>query len=166
MLYSHGAEVAIRAAIYLASRPDRGPCPVHEIARVVGLPGPYLAKVVRRMAEAGIVRAYRGPGGGVELTQPADGINLWSIVQAVEGRETADPCVLGLGACSAENPCPLHSSWAPLRAEFQKRLEETTLAHLREHYSEWQREGKDRWTAKQSDGSSKLAPRLESHGDS
>jgi Rrf2 family iron-sulfur cluster assembly transcriptional regulator len=118
------------------------------------------------MAEAGIVRAYRGPGGGVELARPAAALSLWSVVQAVEGRETPNQCVLGLDACSGENPCPLHSSWAPLRAEFQKRLEETTLANLIEHYSEWQREGKDRWTAKQSDGYSKPAPRGESQGES
>ncbi len=130
MLYGHTTELAIRAAMYLGLQPPGKLTPVHEIARRTGLPEPYLAKIIRRMAAAGLVRAFRGPGGGVELGRPPDAITLWSLARAVEGPIASTVCVLGLRGCSADNPCPLHEKWAPLRDEMQRILEETTLQSL------------------------------------
>ena len=130
MLYSHTAEVAIRAALYLAFQPPGTISPVREIAHATGLSGPYLAKLMHRLIRAGLVRAYRGPGGGLELGRPPEAISLWAIVQAMDGVTRSEWCVLGLQACSEENPCPLHQRWYPLRAAMQQLLEETTLASL------------------------------------
>jgi Rrf2 family protein len=130
MYYGHAAEAAIRAALYLAGRPPGELSPVQNIAAATKLPKAYLSKVVQRLAQAGLVRTFRGPGGGIELGKPPDAITLWSLVHALEGRGDADRCVLGIGNCSAKNPCPLHERWAPLRDEFQRLLEGTTLAEL------------------------------------
>lgn len=127
---SHASELAIRAAIHLALQPVGKLSPVHEIAAGTGLPAPYLAKIMRQLIRAGLVRAFRGPGGGVELGQPAERISLASLVQAVEGRTAADTCILGLRTCCEDSPCPLHSQWAPLRSEVRRLLEETSLATL------------------------------------
>jgi Rrf2 family protein len=86
--------------------------------------------VIQRLAQAGLVRTFRGPGGGIELGKTPEAITLWMLVRATEGRADADRCALGIGECSANNPCPLHGRWGPLRDEFQKLLEGTTLAAL------------------------------------
>ena len=130
VLCSHASELAIRAALYLALQPPGKLSPVHEIAAGTGLPAPYLAKIMRRLICAGLVRAFRGPGGGVELGRPPEAIPLAAVVRAVEGEARMAGCVLGLGNCTEEMPCVLHAQWAPLRAEFQRMLEETSLALL------------------------------------
>ncbi len=127
MLYNHTSEVAIRAALYLVLQPPGKLSPVHEIARATGLPAPYLAKITRRLIRAGLIRAFRGPGGGLELGRPAKAITLWSVVEAMDGPARLEACFLGWRACSEENPCALHARWVPLRAEIQRLLEETTL---------------------------------------
>jgi Rrf2 family protein len=122
--------MAIRAALFLALQPSGKLCPVREIAEQTGLPEPYLAKIVRQLASAGLVRAFRGPGGGITLSQPPRTINLWDIVRAIEGSPETEGCVLGLQACSEQNPCPLHDQFAPIRANMRRLLERTTLASL------------------------------------
>jgi len=130
LFYSHASELAIRAALHLAIQPPGKLSPVHEIAAGTGLPAPYLAKIMRHLIRAGLVRAFRGPGGGVELGRAPETITLSALVRAVEGDDHVESCVMGLGACSETSPCPLHSQWAPLRAEFQRLLDETSLATL------------------------------------
>src|SRR5208282_5719284 len=130
MFYGHGAEIAIRAALYLAGRPPGELSPVHEVAKATKLPSPYLSKVIQRLAQAGLVRTFRGPGGGIQLGKSPEVITLWALVCATDGPADAERCALGIGNCSPKNPCPLHGRWAPLREDFQKLLEGTTLDAL------------------------------------
>src|SRR5574341_713256 len=125
-LCSHASELAIRAAMHLAAQPPGKLTPVHEIAAGTGLPAAYLAKIMRLLIRAGLVRAFRGPGGGVELGRPAEAISLSALVRAVEGDPLAEKCIMGMGDCSEARPCLLHSQWIPLRAEIAKFLEETS----------------------------------------
>ncbi len=130
MLYNHASELAVRAAIYLALQPPGKLSPVHEIAQGTGLPEPYLAKILRRLTLTGLVRAFRGPGRGMELGRSPESISLWAVVRAMEGPARPEWCVLGLQDCSQDCPCPMHERWLPLREEMQRLLDETTLATL------------------------------------
>jgi Rrf2 family iron-sulfur cluster assembly transcriptional regulator len=138
MLYGRAAEVAIRAALYLAGRPPGELSPVHDVARATNLSSAYLSKIIQRLAPAGLVRTFRGPGGGIQLGKSPEAITLWSLVSAIEGRAEVDRCALGLGNCSSENPCPFHKLWAPQRGEFRRLLEETTIAALLTEFAEVQ----------------------------
>jgi len=145
MLYSHTSELAIRATLYLALQPPGKLSPIREIARDTRLSAPYLAKIMRRLISAGLVRAFRGPGGGLELAHAPENVTLWSVVHTIDGAERTERCVLGLRACSEENPCALHRQWFPLRAEIQRLLEETTLAHLTQSVREKSAAGAQAW---------------------
>jgi Rrf2 family transcriptional regulator, iron-sulfur cluster assembly transcription factor len=128
MFYGHAAEVAIRAALYLGGRPPGELSPVQDVADATKLPKAYLSKVIQRLAQAGLVRTFRGPGGGIQLGKSPRAITLGALVYAVEGREDAERCALGIGDCSTANPCPLHNRWAPLRDDLMALLEGTSLA--------------------------------------
>jgi Rrf2 family protein len=129
-LGSHASELAIRAALHLAAQPPGKLSPIREIAAGTGLPAAYLAKVMRLLIRAGLVRAFRGPGGGLELGLPPASISLASLVCAVEGEWKEQRCILGMGVCSDSQPCPLHSQWIPLRGQFLRLLDETSLEML------------------------------------
>ncbi len=130
MLLSHTSEVATQVVVHLALQPPGKLIPVHQIARSTGLPKSFLAKIVGRLIRARLLRAFRGPGGGVELGRPAEEICLWSLVRAMEGPVRRERCVFGLTGCSVEKPCPLHPRWSQLRAEMQRLLEETTVGSV------------------------------------
>ncbi len=130
MLRNNASAMAIRAAFFLALQPSGKLSPVREIAKRTGLPEPYLAKIIRQLVSAGLVRAFRGPGGGITLSRPARAITLWDIVRTIEGSPETELCVLGLQACSEQTPCPVHHQFALIRADTRRLLEETTLASL------------------------------------
>jgi DNA-binding IscR family transcriptional regulator len=48
----------------------------------------YAARVVARLAAAGILRTARGAGGGVRLAPPAREISLLDVIRAMEGGVT------------------------------------------------------------------------------
>lgn len=145
MLYSHSSELAIRAALFLALQAPGKLSTVQEIAAGTGLPKSYLAKIIRRLACAGLVRAFRGPGGGIELGRAPEAISLWSVVRAMEGPVQPEWCALGLQVCSVEKPCPLHRQWVRLRDKMQQLLDQTTLATLTRRLREEIKPGEKSW---------------------
>jgi Rrf2 family transcriptional regulator, iron-sulfur cluster assembly transcription factor len=130
MLFLHASELAIQATLFLAQQPPGKLSPVHEIAVHSGASEPYLAKILQRLTAAGLVRAFRGPGRGLELGRAPEQINLGSIVRALEGLPLPERCILGIESCTEQNPCPLHERWIPLRNEIRQLLDETTVASL------------------------------------
>jgi len=130
MILQRSSEHAIRAALFLAQQAPGKLSPVHEIAAHTGVSKAYLAKILQRLASAGLVRSFRGPGKGMELGRAPASINLESIVCAIEGPRMEDACVLGIGICSKETSCTLHADWVPIRAAIQALLQNTNLANL------------------------------------
>jgi Rrf2 family protein len=130
MILQRSSEHAIRAALFLAQQAPGKLSPVHEIAAHTGVSKAYLAKIMQRLASAGLVRSFRGPGKGMELGRAPASINLDSIVCAIEGPRMEDACVLGIGICSKETSCTLHADWVPIRTAIQALLQNTTLANL------------------------------------
>lgn len=130
MLCSHASQVALRAALFLAHQPRGKLSPVWEIAQQTRLPRPYLAKIIQQLMSAGLIRAHRGPHGGVELGKAPEQIRLRDLVRAMDGRSGVEECALGLRACSEGKPCPLHAQWVRIQSETQTLLESTTLAFL------------------------------------
>lgn len=129
-LFQHTSAVAIRAALFLALQPPGKLSTVQEIAAGTGLPKSYLAKIVHQLASAGLVRSFRGPGGGFELGRAPEAISLSAVVRAMEGPYEPEDCVLGSQWCSSANPCPLDLQWGLLRDKAEKLLDQTTLATL------------------------------------
>lgn len=130
--FQHGSELAIRATVFLAQQAPGKLSPIHEIAVHAGASEAYLSKILQRLASAGLVRSFRGPGKGTELGRAPGAITLASLIRAIEGSKTGDECILGLGVCSEETPCVLHKKWVPIRIAIRELVEETTLADLAE----------------------------------
>lgn len=130
ILFQHSSELAIRALLFLAQQAPGKLSPVHEIALTAGVSEAYLAKITQRLAGAGLVRSFRGPGRGMELGRTPESITLAAVVRAVQGAFDSGECILGLGMCTGHSPCVLHRDWLPLRTAIQNMLEKTTLADL------------------------------------
>ena len=130
LIMQRSTEVAIQALIFLAQQAPGKLSPTHEVAAQAGVPEAYLAKVLQRLTLAGLVRAFRGSGKGVELGRPAEAIPISSVIRAAQGSIDSNRCILGLHVCSGENPCSLHQEWLPHQAALQEMLERTTIADL------------------------------------
>ena len=129
-MLSRSSEYAVRALSYLVIE---GPGTYHqarEIAAALDLPPQYLTKVLRRLAETGLITSQRGRSGGFRLERPATAIPLLEIVLPFEPALTGLRCLLGQSLCSDQDACPLHGSWVAVRSRFYDVLERTSLAEV------------------------------------
>ena len=128
MLLSSRCEYALRATLHLATLPTGAFAPVREISARLGIPQPFLSKIAQTLAQAGVVTALRGPGGGLALARPADALPLVAIVEAIDGPEIFEGCVMGLPGCGVQAPCPLHDAWVPIRERLRALFQTTSVA--------------------------------------
>jgi Rrf2 family protein len=95
---SDAASLALHAAAYLAAREgERVPTAV--VAEALGVSSAHLAKVLRRLERAGILRARRGPAGGFALARDGGRVTLRDVYEAVEGPIRTERCLLGEPVC-------------------------------------------------------------------
>lgn len=115
MLYRRSAQVALQAAILLASEADQGARRVRELAEALDVPATYLTKVLQALTRAGLLTAVRGPGGGVQLSRSPREVSLFDVLSAVEPVGEFERCCLGMGQCNNAKPCAFHHVWGPAR---------------------------------------------------
>ena len=100
------------------------------VCKKAGIPESFTRKIFQSLVNGGFLHAVRGPGGGYALTKLPEEITLYEVILAVDGMDTSSGCLLGLERCDAEQPCPLHKTWAVGKKELIKTLESKTLANL------------------------------------
>jgi Rrf2 family protein len=76
---------ALRALDYLAARAGGKPVASGTIAEARGLPERYLAKALKPLVSAGLLRSVKGPNGGHSLARPLSRVTLLEVVEAVDG---------------------------------------------------------------------------------
>jgi Rrf2 family protein len=120
---------AIDALACLAS-PQCENAMIQNVAKCAKVPAPYLAKIMKKLNNAGIVRSKRGFKGGIWLARPPEQINLLEIMNAVDGPDYLEGCLLGRAECSDERDCPTHAFWKVTRETIRAELTAHTLADV------------------------------------
>ncbi len=129
-LYSKGCEYAIRALMEVGPAGNDQRFQAKKICEKADIPESFTRKVFQALVQGGFLQAARGPGGGYVLTEAPSKISLLKVIEAVDGAETFDGCVLGLPECGTSTPCPLHPVWAEAKGDLLAQLSSKTLQDL------------------------------------
>lgn len=113
----------------LASEPD-AVLSAAGLAERAGLEAPTVAKLLKPLAQAGLVEAFRGAAGGYRLARRADRINLVHIVEAMEGPLGMTECSVHAGACGIESSCGVRANWRRINDVVADALRAVTLADM------------------------------------
>lgn len=132
MILTKTCNYAIRALLYVATRKESNFVPVREISQQLNISFHFLSKIHLILIQHHLTTSSRGAKGGVSLASPAEDITIYDIIEAVDGDDIFQNCVLGLENCSDDHPCPLHDSWSKYRLNLKKIFQEVTLADLAE----------------------------------
>ena len=130
MIFSSASEYAIRGVAELAARGGGGRMLLDEIVAGTGLPRDFVAKVFQKLVHSGLLDSAKGRGGGFSLARAAHEITLMHIVEAMEGPQAYDRCVVGLERCTDQMPCAQHDLYKPIRQRIKDYLVTTTAADL------------------------------------
>ena len=101
-----------------------------QIAEEVGAPRNYLGKLLKQLAETGLLESQKGFGGGFRLSRPAEKITLYDVLEPIERVSRWNGCFLGRSKCSEKNPCTVHQRWSETRQVYLSFLRETTIAEV------------------------------------
>jgi Rrf2 family transcriptional regulator, iron-sulfur cluster assembly transcription factor len=123
-------DYAIRGIIYLASQPPNKISLLSEIAAAVDVPQTFLAKIFQQFSKTGIVKSFRGTGGGFLLAGSPESITLLQVVEAVEGPIMPNRCVLKPGECERDSFCTVHPVWIQVQYQIRSLLGNITLKEL------------------------------------
>jgi Rrf2 family protein len=130
VIFSSATEYAIRGVSELAARSSDTTIMLDDLVKGTDLPRDFVAKIFQKLVRAGVLRSAKGRGGGFALARPGHEITLLQIVEAVEGPQLMDRCVIGLEKCTDQMPCSQHDLYKPIRQRLKDYLNTTTLADM------------------------------------
>src|SRR4030095_2548995 len=84
---------------------------VREQAKTAGRPFPAVGRVLRALAQEGLLVSHRGARGGYTLARPAAEISVAQIIEALEGPIALMECSAGPGHCEKEATCRVRDPW-------------------------------------------------------
>lgn len=124
---------AIRAMACLAGC-SNPPASIRDLAVCSEVPQAYLAKIVKKLNDSGLIESRRGSQGGVWLARPPRLISLWDISVALEGEGVLSLCLLGSDRCNSDCACPVHDFWVKGRDSIRRELEKVKLSDVMAFY--------------------------------
>lgn len=120
---------ALHALLLLLEEPGLS---AQEIALKLKAPPAFMAKVLSKLARAGLVESRMGRAGGVWLKLPAEEITLLKVMETLSGPVVLDPCAT-LKRCPTEERrgfCYLKPNLVRLNQEIRKAFASLTLEDL------------------------------------
>ena len=95
------------------------------------IPPRYLIRLLTSLTKSGFIKSKQGRNGGYIFVKSLDEIYVADIINAVEGKNPFNDCILGLDQCMFEKPCSMHHVWASAKKSIMQTLETTTLADFK-----------------------------------
>ena len=132
VIFSKKCEYGRQAVLFLSAQKTEMVVTAGKISEVLKIPREFISKILQSLRDSGIISSTKGKAGGFYLARPATQIKLIDIVEAIDGLEMFNSCVLGFPECTPETPCPVHDIWGPLRTEAFEMLSNETLDKLKE----------------------------------
>ena len=129
MQVSRTLDYAVRSLTYLSKDPI-GRYSIKEISQNQHIPLNYLAKIMRKLVNKGIVRSMVGPEGGYVLRKSPREITLREVYEAIEGEFRMIDCMEKDSICILYENCPQLPVWDKLQISMIKILESTNLEDM------------------------------------
>lgn len=129
-MLSKTAVHALSAVAALAELPEGEYAGAADIAGRIGAPRNYLGKLLKTLADEGLLESQKGKGGGFRLAREASRVSVFDVVEPIDHVSRWSGCFMGHIRCSDGSPCAVHARWGRVRDEYLQFLRETSVADL------------------------------------
>ena len=103
---------------------------VARISAEMAIPERFLPRIMRGLADGGLIDARTGRTGGYRLARPAAEITLLDVLAVAEPGDEILRCVLRGIPCGVDGRCAVHDTFDEARVAFRTRLARTSLADV------------------------------------
>ena len=102
-----------------------------DLSATCALPLPTVSKLLKQLAQEGLLSSHRGTKGGYGLARPADDISMADIIGAVEGPIALTDCIEADGTiCEIEALCPTRTNWRRINDVLTEALDGVSLVEM------------------------------------
>jgi FeS assembly SUF system regulator len=106
-------------------------CSAADLAASLGLGQPVVSKVLKLLAQRGLVASTRGAHGGYRLGRGAAQISVAEIIDALEEQPFGlTECTALPGVCSVEDACHIRPHWQRINRLVRHTLESVSVADM------------------------------------
>ena len=121
-------DYAVRCILYMAQR--EGYSKAADISREMCISKEHCIKILRKLADAGLIVSRRGSG--YKLNRPADHISIFDPIMVMEGTIKINRCLEHDGFCSrnAAGSCPVHQYYSGIQSILEQVFENTTIQDI------------------------------------
>ena len=105
-LMTRDTDYAVNALYFMAE--DKGRiCTVKELVKKLGVPRAFLRRILQVLNKKGLVRSFKGKGGGFKLNMTPDKILLSDVMEVFQGKFKLNECLLSKKICPRIKTCRL-----------------------------------------------------------
>lgn len=127
---TNAGDYAIRSMIFIASLPEDAVVLRSEICETQKIPSSFMAKILRSLVRAQLLRSTRGVNGGFSLAKDPSEISLLDILEAIEGPLALTDCTPNAEECEHSGNCPANAVWSRVQASIRDILASASLEDL------------------------------------
>jgi Rrf2 family protein len=126
------ADYGLMAMKHLAELSTVRSCSAKDVADAYGIPPEALAKILQRLAKAGLLQSQHGTNGGYTLARPAHTISAFEVIQAIDGPLFITSCVTVRGECDQSDRCNIREPLRKVNDSIEAVLKRIKISHMRE----------------------------------
>jgi Rrf2 family protein len=130
------ADYALMAMKHLAEHSDEGSFSAKDVADAFSIPPEALAKILQRLAKAGLLHSQHGIKGGYVLARAAHTISAFEVIQAIDGPLFITSCVTVRGECDQSDRCNIREPLRKVNESIEAVLKRIKISHMREELEE------------------------------
>ena len=128
-LLTRNTDYAVRAICSMAVKRGRV-ITVDGLVKELGVPRPFLRKILQILSKEGIVNSLRGAGGGFTLAIKPSKISLTDLIEIFQGPININECVFKKMACPNRSRCPLKVRIDRIERHVETELKSITIESL------------------------------------
>lgn len=94
----------------------------------------FALKILRKLVLGGMVRSFKGAGGGYKLAQSPEDLTMKDVIELIDGEIAISKCLMGDHVCSKQgadkSACAVHHIFDSINRDVTKTLAGITIASV------------------------------------
>ncbi|MPW25861.1 Rrf2 family transcriptional regulator [Alkalibaculum sp. M08DMB] len=134
MKITQEADYALRIVLNLSKLGMDNRIDAKSLSEEERIPTRFTLKILRKLTQGGITRAYRGVHGGYALNQNPQDLNLKIVIELIDGPICVNRCVYDKEFCNLKrtNHCSIHHVLGEVKDLLTDKLESVNFKDLLE----------------------------------
>ncbi len=127
-LITRNTDYALRALCYLSKQKEI--VSVNELVKKLGVPHPFMRKILQQLNKHRILESFKGQGGGFKLEISPEKIYIIQIMRIFQGNIGLNGCFLKKDICPNKGKCVLRKKIHLIENNVFEQLKKINIASL------------------------------------